>query len=156
MDTIKVAVRVRPFNSREKEKNAKCIISMHGKSTTIRNPESGDEKTYTFDYSYWSHDSSAPDFADQKKVFNDLGVSVLENAWNGYNVSLFAYGQTGILSCAGSVQSTSLSYVLPPTHTSLPTPLLSPLPPSSIRSPLAPSRGLIPSTVGSFTISLWP
>jgi hypothetical protein len=24
-----------------------------------------------------------------------LGVDILENAWNGYNASLFAYGQTG-------------------------------------------------------------
>ena len=31
----------------------------------------------------------------QKKVFNDLGKGVLENAWKGYNCSLFAYGQTG-------------------------------------------------------------
>ncbi|KAJ8309790.1 hypothetical protein KUTeg_011655 [Tegillarca granosa] len=31
----------------------------------------------------------------QVKVFNDLGVGVLENAWKGYNCSLFAYGQTG-------------------------------------------------------------
>ncbi len=73
---------------------------MQGKSTTIRNPESGEEKTYTFDYSYWSHEPNDPAFADQKKVFDDLGVSVLENAWNGYNVSLFAYGQTGALSSA--------------------------------------------------------
>lgn len=28
-------------------------------------------------------------------MFNDLGKGVLENAWNGYNCSLFAYGQTG-------------------------------------------------------------
>ena len=28
-------------------------------------------------------------------VFDDLGIGVLENAWQGYNVSLFAYGQTG-------------------------------------------------------------
>ena len=26
---------------------------------------------------------------------NDLGVGVLNNAWEGYNASLFAYGQTG-------------------------------------------------------------
>ena len=26
---------------------------------------------------------------------DDLGIGVLENAWQGYNVSLFAYGQTG-------------------------------------------------------------
>jgi hypothetical protein len=96
-DAIKVAVRVRPFNTREKDRNAKCIISMNGKQTTIRNPESGDEKTYTFDYSYWSHNPDDANFANQKKVFDDLGVSVLENAWKGYNVSLFAYGQTGEL-----------------------------------------------------------
>jgi kinesin family protein 1 len=28
-------------------------------------------------------------------VFNDLGVSLLENAWEGYNCCIFAYGQTG-------------------------------------------------------------
>ena len=34
-------------------------------------------------------------YADQKKVFEDLGRGVLQNAWQGYNCSLFAYGQTG-------------------------------------------------------------
>ena len=29
------------------------------------------------------------------KVYNDLGKLVLDNAWDGYNTSLFAYGQTG-------------------------------------------------------------
>lgn len=28
-------------------------------------------------------------------MFNDLGKGILENAWKGYNCSLFAYGQTG-------------------------------------------------------------
>jgi hypothetical protein len=32
---------------------------------------------------------------NQKKVFNDLGSGVLNNAWEGFNASLFAYGQTG-------------------------------------------------------------
>lgn len=31
----------------------------------------------------------------QRQVFDDLGRGVLENAWAGYNCSLFAYGQTG-------------------------------------------------------------
>jgi DNA replication protein DnaC len=31
----------------------------------------------------------------QNKVFQDLGGGVLDNAWKGYNCSLFAYGQTG-------------------------------------------------------------
>lgn len=28
-------------------------------------------------------------------MFDELGRGVLDNAWNGYNCSLFAYGQTG-------------------------------------------------------------
>ena len=28
-------------------------------------------------------------------MFDDLGRGVLDNAWKGYNCSLFAYGQTG-------------------------------------------------------------
>ena len=31
----------------------------------------------------------------QKRVFADLGKGILDNAWEGYNTSLFAYGQTG-------------------------------------------------------------
>ena len=31
----------------------------------------------------------------QKTVFNDLGVGVYNNAWAGFNSTLFAYGQTG-------------------------------------------------------------
>ena len=31
----------------------------------------------------------------QKKVFEDLGRGVVQNAMQGYNAALFAYGQTG-------------------------------------------------------------
>jgi hypothetical protein len=37
--SVKVAVRCRPFNSREKERNATLIIDMTGNSTKITNPE---------------------------------------------------------------------------------------------------------------------
>ena len=32
---------------------------------------------------------------EKRQVFNDIGVGILNNAWNGFNTSLFAYGQTG-------------------------------------------------------------
>nr|VZI47556.1 unnamed protein product [Spirometra erinaceieuropaei] len=40
---------------------------------------------------------SGPDsrYASQQTVFNDLGTGILQNAFDGYNCSLFAYGQTG-------------------------------------------------------------
>lgn len=31
----------------------------------------------------------------QKRVFDDIGRGILDNAWKGFNTSLFAYGQTG-------------------------------------------------------------
>eukprot|EP00048_Salpingoeca_helianthica_P001914 m.52729 g.52729 ORF g.52729 m.52729 type:complete len:981 (-) comp11792_c0_seq1:836-3778(-) len=106
-ESVRVAVRVRPFNSREKARNAFSIITMKDKSTTIKDPNNAENvKTFHFDYSYWSHDQFIEEpngylrpagsvYADQKRVFEDLGRGVLQNAWAGYNCSLFAYGQTG-------------------------------------------------------------
>ncbi|XP_069105023.1 kinesin-like protein KIF28P isoform X2 [Argopecten irradians] len=81
---------------------------MSGKTTEIKDPEnmSAEPRRFAFDYSYWSHDQftensegylepSGSKYADQKVVFDDLGRGVLDNAWKGYNCSLFAYGQTG-------------------------------------------------------------
>eukprot|EP00002_Diphylleia_rotans_P040887 TRINITY_DN981_c0_g2_i7.p1 TRINITY_DN981_c0_g2~~TRINITY_DN981_c0_g2_i7.p1 ORF type:complete len:709 (-),score=147.59 TRINITY_DN981_c0_g2_i7:1785-3911(-) len=104
-DAVRVAVRVRPFNQREKDRNAKLIIQMDGNMTTITNPETEEEKRFSYDFSYWSHDGfidqdglMVPEndkYADQQCVFNDLGRDVLDNAFKGFNCSLFAYGQTG-------------------------------------------------------------
>ncbi|RDD36046.1 Kinesin-like protein KIF1B, partial [Trichoplax sp. H2] len=38
-EAVKVAVRVRPFNSREKERNAKLIVEMAGPQTSLIDPE---------------------------------------------------------------------------------------------------------------------
>lgn len=92
---VKVAVRVRPFNDREKAANSSCIISMRGPSTTLESVNGAKPITFTFDYSYWSHNTADAHYADNNLVFNDLGVLVLDNAFEGYNTSLFAYGQTG-------------------------------------------------------------
>ena len=54
MSSVKVAVRVRPFNTREKEAGAKRVIEMEGKTTKIINPETVKDRKFTFDYSYWS------------------------------------------------------------------------------------------------------
>ena len=112
--SVKVAVRVRPFNDREINMNAKCCVQMIKNQTVITNPEvkmekEMAEKKFTFDYSFWSHDAFKVDeesgitvpedkhspYADSHLVYNNLGVEVLNNAWEGYHCCLFAYGQTG-------------------------------------------------------------
>ncbi|XP_059198102.1 kinesin-like protein KIF1A isoform X18 [Centropristis striata] len=95
--SVKVAVRVRPFNSREIGKDSKCIIQMSGNTTTIINPKQAkDNKSFNFDYSYWSHTSPEDiNYASQMQVYKDIGEEMLLHAFEGYNVCIFAYGQTG-------------------------------------------------------------
>ncbi|XP_067353661.1 kinesin-like protein KIF16B isoform X5 [Channa argus] len=105
MASVRVAVRVRPMNRREKDLTAKCIIRMEGTKTSILNlkvPDGvvGDStrertKTFTYDFSYDSMDCKSSMFASQEKVFKDLGSDVLKAAFEGYNACVFAYGQTG-------------------------------------------------------------
>ncbi|KAH8429714.1 kinesin-3 motor protein uncA [Aspergillus melleus] len=107
---IKVVVRVRPFNSREIERGAKCIVHMKDTQTVLTPPPGAVDKsrkaaggkqavegpkTFAFDRSYWSFDKNAPNFASQDNLFDDLGTPLLDNAFGGYNNCIFAYGQTG-------------------------------------------------------------
>ncbi|XP_052839406.1 kinesin-like protein unc-104 isoform X1 [Drosophila gunungcola] len=100
MSSVKVAVRVRPFNSREIGRESKCIIEMAGATTAITNPKvppntSDSVKRFNFDYSYWSHDHHDADFSTQSMVYKDIGEEMLQHSFDGYNVCIFAYGQTG-------------------------------------------------------------
>ncbi|XP_068914980.1 kinesin-like protein unc-104 isoform X8 [Tenebrio molitor] len=98
MSSVKVAVRVRPFNNREISRECKCIIKMGGNTTTIINPKADPKeplKSFNFDYSYWSHDEDDPEFSSQLVVYKDIGEEMLQHSFDGYNVCIFAYGQTG-------------------------------------------------------------
>ncbi|KAM4521973.1 kinesin-like protein KIF13B isoform 3-T3 [Odontesthes bonariensis] len=101
---VKVAVRVRPMNRREKDLKTKCVVEMVGNQTVlhpaISNVNKGDPrnqpKAFAYDYCFWSMDESQKDkFEGQDVVFQCLGESLLDNAFMGYNACIFAYGQTG-------------------------------------------------------------
>ena len=60
MSSVKVAVRVRPFNNREIGRDCVGIIEMDGPKTIITNPKvpfgsKEATKSFNFDFSYWSH-----------------------------------------------------------------------------------------------------
>ena len=103
---IKVVVRVRPFNTREHDRYAKCIVSMKENQTVLTPPPPDGKnkplkaalegtKTFAFDKSYWSFEKDDDHFSGQEDVFTDLGKPLLDNAFKGYNNCIFAYGQTG-------------------------------------------------------------
>ncbi|XP_071517126.1 kinesin-like protein Klp98A isoform X2 [Panulirus ornatus] len=104
MASVKVAVRVRPFNQREIDLTSVCIVEVEDKKTKLINHKinasDGGEtrervKEFTFDYSYWSHRDADSHFAPQEQIYEDLGTDVVSNALQGYNACVFAYGQTG-------------------------------------------------------------
>ncbi|XP_047458312.1 kinesin-like protein KIF16B isoform X2 [Mugil cephalus] len=102
MSSVRVAVRVRPLNTREKQLSSKVIIHMKGNTTSIHKPSpvrldklKDRGKTFSYDFSFDSTDGESPTFASQEKIFQDLGTDVLKAAFKGFNTCVFAYGQTG-------------------------------------------------------------
>ena len=122
-DSVKVAVRMRLFNGREKTAGANRIVRMAneqvGSKTYITNPDTGDEKSFAFDYSFQSHSMTEENigpWADQDTVFTELGKPVLYCALEGRNVCLFAYGQTGAgksFSMLGKAEPAELQGIIP-------------------------------------------
>ncbi len=103
--SVNVTVRVRPFNQREIDLGSTPCIQMQT-NTTILKDEQGEERTFTFDNSFWSFDgfkisngimkkSSDQNFIDQEQIYHKIGQKVLEESLKGYHCCLFAYGQTG-------------------------------------------------------------
>lgn len=100
MSSVKVAVRVRPFNKRELDMRCENIIHMIDNKTIINNPKSANDdgeqgKEFTFDHSYYSFDGNSSNFASQNMIFENLGQKIVSDAIEGYNSCIFAYGQTG-------------------------------------------------------------
>lgn len=107
---VRVVVRVRPLNTRERTRNAKCLIAMDpdSRSTTIVPPDETDlgntrasrrrleeNKTFVYDHSLWSVNSDDAHYAGQSALHECLGQEFVSHAFAGYNCCIFAYGQTG-------------------------------------------------------------
>ncbi|EQB47561.1 kinesin motor domain-containing protein [Colletotrichum gloeosporioides Cg-14] len=107
---VRVVVRVRAFLPREIERGAECLVEMDPvtQQTTLLVPNDSDpanakaksrkiieEKTFTFDSSFWSHDLNDKHYAHQSDVYNSLGEEFLDHNFEGYHTCIFAYGQTG-------------------------------------------------------------
>ncbi|XP_043855977.1 kinesin-like protein KIF14 [Dromiciops gliroides] len=92
---VTVAVRVRPFSSREKTEKATQVVFMNGQEITVQHPDMKQTYNFVYDFSFWSFDKCHSNYASQMTVYETLAVPLLERAFEGYNTCLFAYGQTG-------------------------------------------------------------
>ena len=86
---VRVAVRCRPFNTKEKNAGEVSCVKMTEKQLVLTNPNNlSEEHTFAFDL-------VIDDSFSQERVWVDVGTPILDKAFAGYNGTIFAYGQTG-------------------------------------------------------------
>lgn len=92
VETVKVAIRCRPLNSKEKNNGNTRIVNVNNErgEVCVSKPSDMDAKpkTFTFDFSY------GPD-STQKQVYDQCASQIVKSCLEGYNGTIFAYGQTG-------------------------------------------------------------
>merc|ERR1719410_2110087 len=90
-DNVKVAVRCRPFNKRETKLKSCNVIDVDPSTCQIimnKPDEPSKSKSFRFDYVYGANST-------QKEVYEDTAYPLVESVLEGYNGTIFAYGQTG-------------------------------------------------------------
>ena len=89
-DSVRVCVRVRPLSAREVEAGARPIVSVDGSRVVLG--EGAGAHAFAFDAAFAGDAGDVP--GDQERVWASLEPHVVPSALRGFNVSLFAYGQT--------------------------------------------------------------
>ncbi|XP_051531683.1 kinesin-like protein KIF17 [Myxocyprinus asiaticus] len=91
-ESVKVVVRCRPLNEREKVLNCKTVISIDSSRCQcfIEKPGATEEppKQFTFDGTYYINHYT-------EQMYNEIAYPLVEGVTEGYNGTIFAYGQTG-------------------------------------------------------------
>ncbi|CAG8447211.1 4533_t:CDS:10 [Rhizophagus irregularis] len=83
--SVRVALRVRPFNNKEILQNCSECLTIIPETPQIL---IGTDKSFTFDYVF-------PSDIEQEDVFHGCASPLIDKLVEGYNVTILAYGQTG-------------------------------------------------------------
>lgn len=97
-NNVSVSIRVRPLNSRERNpENANIPIIVNSENNTIKVKDKNSDSflEFAFDNCFNSTKPSSPDYVSQEKVYLSVGKPLFEKIFNGNNVCVFCYGQTG-------------------------------------------------------------
>ncbi|KAM6045923.1 LOW QUALITY PROTEIN: kinesin-like protein KIF17 [Theristicus caerulescens] len=91
-EAVKVIVRCRPMNEREKALGCKAVVSTESArgQCFLQNPAAAGEppKQFTFDGAYCQEHNT-------EQIYNEIAYPLVEGVTEGYNGTIFAYGQTG-------------------------------------------------------------
>ena len=90
VSSTRVAVRVRPMTSIERDLGAGRCLNIRGATGCAATRGRGTPSDFTFDHA-WELDET------QEEVYAAIGEPALRAAWDGYDVGVMAYGQTRAL-----------------------------------------------------------
>lgn len=92
-ECVKVVIRCRPFSSQEMQDSRILAVEVSPSrgEIIVKNTKSDltdGNKVFTFDMVY--------DFqSKQEQIYQDTSYPIVESVLDGYNGTIFAYGQTG-------------------------------------------------------------
>lgn len=89
-ECVKVVIRCRPMSRQEIVDQRESIVDMDIKEgvARVRRPQTQEFKDFTFDAVYDDH-------TVQTQFYDQTGYAIVESVMDGYNGTIFAYGQTG-------------------------------------------------------------
>ncbi|CAK4703584.1 unnamed protein product [Aphanomyces euteiches] len=93
-ESVRVMVRIRPMSTKEKQdgRQVVTVASFERAEVTISNPAgaaSEPPKAFTFDAAFGSEST-------QQQVYDTAATAIVEAVMDGYNGTIFAYGQVAI------------------------------------------------------------
>lgn len=91
-ETVRVVVRCRPLNGKETAEGRQRIVDVDpgAAAVTLRPPPGGGDAPRTFTF-----DSAFDSGASQREVYENAAMAIVNSVLEGYNGTIFAYGQTG-------------------------------------------------------------
>ena len=109
-ECVKVAIRVRPMNKHEIEQNSRLCVQVDTANSTVSViSDKNESKTFPFDYVY-------PMETTQREVYDQVAFPIVDSIFQGYNGTVFAYGQTGCgktFTMMGIVTDPNLKGIIP-------------------------------------------
>jgi kinesin family protein 11 len=103
--SVMVAVRLRPMNKKEETQGTLPVVhasSVDNTITSIRGKGKNQQRTS------FSYDNVFSSYSTQEQVFDATLRPVLTDVLNGYESTVFAYGQTGEMNSLNSYVIVSL------------------------------------------------
>lgn len=86
-DSIKVYLRLRPLNTKEQADGCHNLLTHEGNSVFVAKADE-ERKKFTYDHVFGPSEA-------QIGVFKTIGCNLVDSFLEGYNCTVFAYGQTG-------------------------------------------------------------